>query len=373
MRKFTFGKKAITMALAVILTAGSLTGCDGANNNKATATDAGSAYSKEETAATKVMKIGDYDIYLDEVILYAIQELVMQEASPKTLEVNESTYKLETLNMIRERVILYNVAKNNDVVLEEDDLEAAQKLIDNFKSIVPQAVLDEYGISDELIERVFQEQACIEKFQNDIQNQMGEQIYDDFLEVYADYSFHETYYMVFPTVEVNEDGSPKTTGEKASNGDAVYAYLSDAEKAEVKAKAEAALAEIRDGKDPETVAKEYGVADYSTDRTGYVGMYDDEMNQALGNLKTGDCTDVMESSVGYTITYMKSANDTALKENYVFYLASQNLSTEYETLRQKWLATIPVDPESDMEGDVWENYSLSGLVNSLVKAGVLTE
>ncbi len=367
MRKNKCTKKILTLALAFLL-AGSLTGCGG-SQQESTAT----TYSKDEYSTVKAMKVGDQDIYMDEMNLYALQELIMQEASPKTFEVNESTYKEEVLSMIRERVIMYNVVQNNDYELEEKDREAGEQLAANFKAMVSQDILDEYGISDELIDRVFEEQAAIQSFQDDIQNEMGQQIYDDFMEVYADYSFHESYYMVFPTVEVDENGNPKTTGETASNGDAIYEPISDAEKQEVKKQADAAVAELRAGAKPEDVAEKYGVSAYSTVRTGYVGMYSDEMNKALEGLKTGECTDPMETPLGYAVTYLTEADSEEMKETYVYYLSTQNLNTEYETLRQRWLATIPVDPEADMYDTVWADYSLRPILDTLVDQGVLPE
>lgn len=366
MKKYTLGKKILAASLLAVLAFTSLAGCAGGSGGA-------SNYSQEEYATTKVMKVGEQDIYLDEVNFYIIQELIMQGASPKTISVNEEAYKNEVLAMIRERVIMYNVVVNNDVELEQEDLDTAKTLEDNFRALVPQEVLDEYGISDDLIRRLFQEQAAIEKFQAEIQSDMGEQIYNDFLEAYADYSFHEAYYMIFPTVEVDDEGNPKTSDEAASNGGTAYVYLSDEEKAKVKENAEAAVAELRSGKDVDAVAEAYGVTPYSSELSGYVGMYSDDMNQALDGLKTGECTDVMEDVLGYTVTYMRSADNEDLKATYVYYLATENLNIEYETLRQRWLSTIAVDPVNDMEGDVWENYSLSVVLDSLVDAGVLFE
>ena len=45
--------------------------------------------------------------------------------------------------------------------------------------------------------------------------------------------------------------------------------------------------------------------------------------------------------------------------------------SEYETLRQQWLATIPVDVEKDMEGTVWTDFGLKSVIVDMETGGIL--
>lgn len=352
-------KRLLTGMLVLTMSMGMLTGC----GNKAVSGEGG--YSKEDAASTKVMVIGDYDVYLDELLVYAVQALVMNSASSNTIEATQSSYKDQTLSLIRETKILYDVAIHNDVELNDDDMATTNNTIKNFKNAFPQEFFDKYGISDEAIEKVFVEQTYVSKFENDIKNDMGKNANAEIAEGYDDYSFNVVYYMVFPTVEVNEDDVP------ATDTDGSYIDISEDDKADVKAKAEEAVERIRAGEDAEKLAEEYGITAYSSERSGYIGSYSEAVNEALDGLKNGECTDVIEETLGYAVVVMKSADDEDLKASYVYAITSDYVDTEYETLRNQWLASIPVDTVNDMEGTVWADFSLKYMVEDLEEAGVL--
>lgn len=322
-------------------------------------------YTKEEASSTQAMVIGNYDIYMDELMVYAIQDIVAYRVTPEVVDKDEKTQKDQALALVRETKILYDVAINNSVELTESDLAARDQTINNFKTSVPAEVFEKYGISDEVIERVFTERTYVEKFENDIKNSMGQDISNDLSEAYKDYNFQSLYYMVFPTIEVNEADEPKTD----ENGN--YIELDAAAKKEVKEQAEAALEEIRGGKAPEEVAEEYGITPYCSETSGYVGAYSEDMNEVLGGLGPGECTEVTDSAQGYVIVYVETTHDEEIKERYIYAVASDYLESEYNTLRNRWLASIPVDTTADMRGDAWEKFSMRDMSSMLVEAGLV--
>lgn len=358
MKRVKLTKKMLAFAMACIMSLGMLTGCkNGLSNDE--------GYTQEEASGTKVMVIGDYDIYLDEMMVYAIQSLVMNSATSEMVKVNSGSYKSQALSYIRETKILYDVAINNNVELNDDDLATTNQIINNFKNAFPQDFFDKYGISDEVIEKVFTEQTYVSKFENDIKNDMGKSANEEIAEKYESYNFNIFYYMLFPTVEITEDDNP------ATDTDGNYIQLSDDDKKAVMEKAEEAAERIRAGEDAEAVAEEYGITNYSSERTGYIGMYSDDINEALEGLKNGECSDVIEEKLGYAVLVMKSANDEDLKASYVYAITSDYIDSEFENLRNDWLATIPVDPENDMEGTVWTDFPLENMAKDLEKAGVI--
>lgn len=363
MKRTRLTKGIFTGILVLSMLVVTLTGC---NNNKGL--DGKGGYSKETASSTKVMMIGDYDIYLDELLLYAIQTLVMDGDTVTAGEDAQESYKLGALTYIRETKILYDVAIHNNVELNDEDLETTNTAIENFKNAVPKEIFDKYGISDEVIEKIFTEQTYVSKFENDIKNEMGKNANEEIAKGYEDYNFNVIYYMLFPTVEINEEDNTPAIDE-----DGNYINISDKDKKDVLKTAEKAAERIKAGEDAETLAEEYGVTDYSAERSGYIGSYSDSVNDALEGMKNGECTDAIEETLGYAVIVMKSENDEDLKTNYVYLITSDYVDSEFEKLRYTWLATIPVDPVNDMEGTVWEDFSLEYMMDDLSKAGLISK
>ncbi|MCM1272480.1 MAG: peptidylprolyl isomerase [Clostridium sp.] len=356
MKKNKLTNKVIALGVIIILSLG-LTCCgkkEDANSNSHSAGDA---------EKIKVMVIGDYDIYMDEMMLYIFQTMVAQGATSDNWDDEiEQSYKDYILSQIRESKIIYDVAIHNDVELNDRDMEVVKISISNFKNVIPQSVLDQYGVSDEVIERVFQEQAVMAKFENDIKNDMGQTINDDMDKAYQDTVFHTYYYMVFPTVEINENDEPKT------DDDGNYVYVSDEEKVKVLEQAKEAAEKINAGTDCKEVAKEYGVDGYSMERSGYQGAYTDDLNDIMSALKENECTEPIEDTLGYALCTMLVSDDTSLKSSYIAAAVQEVLNDEYSSLRTKWLSTIAIDVEKDMEGTVWTDLSLKDILLSIEKA-----
>ena len=363
------GKRLAVSALCVCMMLG-VAGCgDSDNGKKVENTEIEQVYTADEAKDTKALVIGDYDINLDELTLYAMQEITMYGVTSDSL-VDDKTIdqnKEYALSLLRQNKILYNVAINNDASLDDSDMEYINTTIDAFKKKVGQKILDAYGISDEIINKVFEEQGLVSKFQNDIKNDMGQKIQNDLEDKYKDTKFYTYYYMLFPTVEVDDSGNPK----KDDNDN--YIYVSDDKKKEAKANAEAALKELKSGSGYEDVADKYGVKKYSSEQTGFDGAYsDDDMNKKMASLKNNECLDVVDDTLGYSVIQMINCDDTSYKESYISYYTSDTLSSQNEKLQNTWLATIPVDQENDLEGTIWKDYDFKKLVENLEKAGVVS-
>jgi hypothetical protein len=279
-----------------------------------------------------------------------------------SIETNKST----VLSLLRTNKIIYNVAIHNDCELGDSDIEYVNTSIDGFKSRFSQEFLDKYGITDDIINEIFTEQAIVSKYENDIKNDIGQNVQEGLEEEYKDMNFHTIYYMLFPTVEI-EDGNP------ATDDDGNYVYVSDQDKKEALANAEDAAKRISAGEDYEDIAEEYGVSDYSSERAGYVGAYsDDEVNDKIADLKDGECLEPYEDTLGYAVVVMVNSDDQDLKESYISSYTSSSVSTQFDELEQKWLATIAVDEVNDMEGTVWADFDFKSMVKDMEDAGILT-
>lgn len=358
-------KQVVASVLALGMAAASLTGCsNGLSSSKKESSNVGTM-TQEEASTTKVMVIGDYDIYMDELLVYAIQAMVTNNGTLASVKANPDTYKEQTLSLIRTTKILYDVTQHNDVTLDDSDMETTNNTINNFLKSMPDGLLEKYGISEDVVRKVFTEQTYVSKFENDIKNDMGKTIQDDVEEKVKDYNFMVFDYILFPTVETTEDDTP------ATNTDGSYKYVDDAAKQKAKENAEALLKELEAGGDAETLATKYGVSNYYFERTGYVGSFTDSINKAVENMKAGDCSGVLEEKLGYAVIHMKSDHDEELLKNYAYAVASDTVDDQFDKLEEQWLSTIEVDTEKDMEGTVWADYDLSGLAQSLADGGLL--
>lgn len=358
-------KQMVASVLALSMAAASLTGCsNGLSSSKKESSNVGTM-TQEEASTTKVMVIGDYDIYMDELLVYAIQAMVTNNGTLASVKANPDTYKEQTLSLIRTTKILYDVTQHNDVTLDDSDMETTNNTINNFLKSMPDGLLEKYGISEDVVRKVFTEQTYVSKFENDIKNDMGKTIQDDVEEKVKDYNFMVFDYILFPTVETTEDDTP------ATNTDGSYKYVDDAAKQKAKENAEALLKELEAGGDAETLATKYGVSNYYFERTGYVGSFTDSINKAVENMKAGDCSGVLEEKLGYAVIHMKSDHDEELLKNYAYAVASDTVDDQFNKLEEQWLSTIEVDTEKDMEGTVWADYDLSGLAQSLADGGLL--
>ena len=358
-------KQVVASVLALSMAAASLTGCsNGLSSSKKESSNVGTM-TQEEASTTKVMGIGDYDIYMDELLVYAIQAMVTNNGTLASVKANPDTYKEQTLSLIRTTKILYDVTQHNDVTLDDSDMETTNNTINNFLKSMPDGLLEKYGISEDVVRKVFTEQTYVSKFENDIKNDMGMTIQDDVEEKVKDYNFMVFDYILFPTVETTEDDT------SATNTDGSYKYVDDAAKQKAKENAEALLKELEAGGDAETLATKYGVSNYYFERTGYVGSFTDSINKAVENMKAGDCSGVLEEKLGYAVIHMKSDHDEELLKNYAYAVASDTVDDQFDKLEEQWLSTIEVDTEKDMEGTVWADYDLSGLAQSLADGGLL--
>ncbi len=354
MKKLGFTKRIIAGALMLTMACGSLAGCG--NKKEESPAEAFDGVASE----TKAMVIGEYDVYLDELLVYAFQNLYLRgETVDGYSDQIDDAVKEEVLSSIRECKILYDVALYNEYSLDDADMVTVDQTSSNFINTFGEELLEEYGVSAEVVKQVFAEQALVAKFETEIKNDMGQTITDDLMEDYKDFSFHSIYYMVFPTVAQDENGEPIVD----ENG--AYTELTASEKDVAKANAEAAIEEMRGGADYLEIAEKYGITNSCTQSQGYIGAYSDDINTALTDLKTDECTDIIDSSLGYVVIYMISADDQTIKENYVYYLAGDYTEGEYETLRLNWLNTIEIHPDGDMEGTVWADYPLVNIVDEI--------
>lgn len=330
-------KKVICLICALAMTFSMLAGCG----------------SQEKNSSGKVvMTVGQYEICEDELMLYAVLELLSGTIQYQDLLNDEEKYKDQVIDSLVEARMAVPAARKAGMDFTADDEATRDKLIGNFTNYVPKEVRDKYGISDDLIKSVFQDTSIMNKLENDTRNEIGKQLTADAKEKYKDYNFQRIYYLTFPKVKADDEGNPLV------GDDGNYVPLDDAELAAKKADAEKAVKEINDGADAKEIAKKYGVDTYSEEASSYVGAYSEDMNDIMDKLTAGMCTEVFDSTTSYYAIAVLSDHDSELLDSFAANQALSTVDAELAAKVAEWKA------EADKEGgivykdDTWKNFSL---------------
>ena len=237
-------KKIISEVLIGMILVTLLTGCgdpvaDG-YNEKAKVGD--KVYSPQYASETIALKVGDYDISLAECMIELMQNFYMYGINPDNLDTTGKAAQSYALSNIRQNTILSDVAKHNDVVATPGDIQLVNEYTDNFVSSFGE-IMALYGVTRDQVYEVFMKQVLVNIFENDIKNDMGRKINDDYNEEFKDTRFIELYQLTFPFVEVDGNNKP------VENENGSYNTYTDAEKREVRKTAEKALKELASGSD----------------------------------------------------------------------------------------------------------------------------
>ena len=198
---------------------------------------------------------------------------------------------------------------------------------------------------------------------DETQKKLEEQYQKEAEEELKDKTFFDLKYLLFPTVEY-KDGSPVTD----SNGK--YTELSADKKKEQKTLAEEAKKRLEAGEKFDDLAKEYKIEDCSEELRSYYGAYTEDLNNLIKDLKAGDVSETYESDLGYMVVQMLNTNDEDYKKYYIETAGGQKASAQMTVEENKWLASVEVDEEKDMIGDVWANLDISKIAAAMEKEGI---
>ncbi len=357
MKKMKLVSCICTAALGLSL----LAGCGGNSD--------GSGKSAKSTESGKsgnvVMTVGEYEIGEDELMLYSILEILSGTVKYEDIQKDEDKYKQVVIDNIVETKMAGDAAKDAGMEFTEDDENTRDSLIKNFTTYVPKSVREKYGISDELIDSVFNDTSIMNKFETNTRNELGKKLTADLKEQYKDYNFQKIYYITFPKVKADDDGNPMTD----DNGN--YVKLDDKELADMKSKAEAAVKEINAGADAEETAKKYGVDTYSEEKQSYVGGYADDMNDVMDKLTAGQCTEVYEAETSYYAIAVLSDHDSDLLESFAYQAAEAQVDTELEKTKQQWIDGCDDKGGIVYKDDTWKNFSFLDMATDLNDQGLM--
>ena len=352
-------KRTVAAALMMSMLLTVFTGCQGKGSDEEKKSYTG----YEKSAETKALVVGDYTINMDEFMIYAMQYMIVNGITGANYDEKKlEDYKEYTISQIREIKNAYHVAVSNKCELDDSDLKTVQDTFDTFKGKYDADFLKAYGITDDKLMEVFKEQALVAKYSAYIKKDMGEKMLAETKKAYENDIFSTIYMIIFPTVEVGADGQPKQDDNKK------YVYVSEAEKAKIKEKAEAARKEILAGEDYLKVVEKYGVKDYCSETNLYKDQYSEKLYNRIKDLKDGECSEILDETLGYDMVYMIKKDDDEKRQIYIETLVDKAVEEQFEGLYKKWMAVIPIDKEGDLNGTVIKDFDLVTFIKDLTTA-----
>ena len=359
-------KKIAAVLLTAAFAVSSLTACSNKKKDKKEDDKKSqNLYTAEEAKDIEVMKVGDETINMDTALIYLIMSYRQYTVTEENINALPDVCKPQALSSLRETYSIYKAAMDSGITPSEEDEQQAQ----NYANVFIQGcsdVLDKCGISHETVYEEYRKQMIVEKFKNDEKNALGQSLTEKYQKEFGDKRFFKVYAVIFPTVEVGDDGMPKT------GTDGNYVYVSEADKKTAKENAEKAREEIIGGADVEEVIEKYGVGNYSDQTTSYEGYSSDNGGKdTLEKLKNGEATEVSENKVGYIFYVMMNENDTDTRDYYIQYLASNDVDAQYEEMEAKWKNTIQIDEKGDMIGTAWDDIDMNKFGKAMIGLGVV--
>lgn len=300
---------------------------------------------------TVVMKVGDRDVYLDEVNLYCLEnvtQLGITIDQLDTVTASDGTpapeyYKREILDLILDTKITYMKAVEEGITLTKEEKSAIQSDAVEYMSNVSGSVTKKMGITMNTVLQSYEERYVVKKY--------GDELMSD-VEV-EEQQYCTIYMLLFPKVQVDEKGNYI----KDSDGESAI-LLSEDEIKEKKADADAALLELQDGADIEEVAKEYGVDLVSGQESNLVGSFGDPFDEYAGTLKEGELSPVLEIESCYAIIQMVEENNEDLAQQITSHYREEKEKEEMSQFLASWYEEYGIDKDNVLVGSAWDKLSL---------------
>lgn len=334
-RKVTAMVLAFTMCLAMLLT-----GCGSGDSN----TSVQSAAGKKAPSEVLVLRVGDDEIYLNEVNYYALS-MIKGMGVPEGTDMSQhysadyptmdDAFKAQLLAQIRQSKILYLKAVEEGITLTAEEEEEMNGLIDEFIASSDQEQLDKFGLDKEVLTKIYTQVGLIRK----LELQIADQIKAD------DVGYGTAENLVFLRVELDENGNAIV------NEDGSYSYLSEEEQEQQRQLAEEALERLKNGEEPEDLIQEYGLEETS----GTIHGTTDSMREAYG-LADGEISEIIENDYSYTIVKMTKLEDTEYTETIHSYQMQTAAQEAIEEQENAWFNEFSIS-EDDLEQDVWEAFT----------------
>lgn len=313
--------------LAICLTIGvMMTGC-------------GQRVAENEAEKTEVFTLGKEPVYLNEVWIYA--KTIQQEYEKNygtgiwTVELQNEHGEAQTVETITKEDIVREIlqvkvlvqkADSYGVALTQEEETQISQQAQDFINGLTDADKAETGVTLEVAQQVYEENAIAGKVYDRIMQEGGIEVSDEQCRQ------TKVYDLYFPTY--TEEGEDNFT-----------AYTEEEKEAQHR-KAEEAYQRITDEEDSlniETAAYEYGCTNsdfYTMSYNEYVGQYGQELADQLYALEDGAYLGVVESQYGYHVFQMIALTDAEATRDKKTELEAELKKTYFAEVYQQYLDEI---------------------------------
>ncbi|MCM1158362.1 MAG: peptidyl-prolyl cis-trans isomerase [Bacteroidales bacterium] len=320
----------------------------------------------ENSSGVEVIKIGGENITLDFIYLYTIQYIYTYGVNADAFSGDMDNYKSQILSQLRSDEIQYQKAKQEGIELTDAEKEEMNQVVDRYYKTFTEKLLGSYGITKEAVTELFMKQRYLTKLNDETTKELEKEYRKEAEKAVGDKDFYELYYLLFPTVEYDDNGSPKTD----ENGK--YIEYSKEDKEKQKKLAEEAKIKLEAGEEHEQLAEEYGIKEYSDTIRAFKGAYTGGLENLIADLGNGDISEIYEDDLGYMVVKMINAKDEDYKQYYLDSYASQRASEELENKKTEWQNAVELDSKKDFIGDTWDNLDLSEIAKQMEKQGIIS-
>lgn len=311
-----------------------------------------------EPSKTKAFQVGEEVVYMDEVHLCILQNVVNLGIGSEELEATASDgssadefYKQEIMNMITDYKVEAIVARKQGISLSEEEEREVKNDVAGYMQAFDGHVFRELGITQELITDVCKERYLAYKLKQTITEN---------LEV-EEVTYATIYMLLFPKIEMDDSGDYV----REENSDNPI-MLSDEELEQRKEDAQAAYEELKNGADIEEIAKKYGVQDYSGEQSNtpesFGEGFGEEFLEYTKSLKEDEISPVIDTASCYAIIKMITPDNAEIAEQIMGYYRSDLEDEAIEENKVKWYEAAGVSAEPEWVGKAWKQVTLYDFV-----------
>lgn len=344
-----FMKRIISVVTIGVMTAATLAGC----GNKGTA---GASAASGDAAVT----MDQGSISMGEARLYAYVMRNQYEAyygsSIWDMEVEEGVTLGDSMkgvitDQLVQMIILNSQAEDYGVSLNDEDNQAVEEYVENFKTNIGEDVMEKEGFTEDNIRSVVQKSTLAGKVSQAMFDAEEVELTD---EEKADATCIKVQHILISTTDTTKKDDEGNNVDMTDEEKEVYL-------AEQKEKAEEALARAKNGEDFQSLADEYSSEnagfEFSFDKNGYDPVNMSSMVEpfytAAWQLGEGEISDLVESQYGYHIIKCVSLNDEEATQASITTAENNKKSTSLdEKVKQQ------VDEANYIESEAWKAYKL---------------
>lgn len=324
-----------------------------------------------ENKSPEVMSVSGCSVTEADYYLYLIQYIYNYNVIPEQLTENNIELLMQTAtNDLKIEFLQSQMAKEAGLILSDEQMETMNLMMTAFYATFGEEFLTGYGIDETAVRNMIERQLYVYLLTDQTTNDLITEYTREYEEEYADYHFHNMFYVVFPNFQVDDEGQtilddegnsiPLTEEEMAEQMALAEEFRERAVNGAVSADESATM---------EILAQEYGVAPFSGVQVNVNGAYTEELNQLVASLSNGDISEVILTDVGYMIVRMDNSDDTELMAQMIADFAKDSAKEYLPYRQQSWLEESgirSIEPNQELLGSI----DIPALCNDMIARGI---